>query len=160
MMDLAEIKEAHRIGGIAKCEYDSRRIDWLISEVERLKMEVHSRTIGERDANAVISRQAGMLGELRARCETAEKDRDKQKRSADDLLAISRDLTAELDTAHRERGAAYQKGQEDMRERAAKECAGYYKDYRSDYGMMLAEAIRALPIKEAALSAKEGNNGQ
>jgi hypothetical protein len=151
MMDLKVVKDDFTSEGTLYPD----TIAWLISEVERLKMEVHSRTIGEKDANAVISRQAGMLGELRARCEAAEKDRDKQKRSADDLLAISRDLTAELDTAHRERGAAYQKGQEDMRAVAA-QAADHCHGEASTCG----DIIASLPIKEAALSAKEGNNGQ
>jgi hypothetical protein len=56
-------------------------------------------------------------------------------------------LTTRITELEAERDTAYQKGQEDMRERAARECAGYYKDYRSDYGMILAESIRALPIK-------------
>jgi hypothetical protein len=116
----------------------SRRIrfNWLIAEVERLKMEVHSRTIGERDANAVISRQAGTLGELRERLQAIE--------DTESVVELERqDLGYEAVTA------AYQKGQEDMRE-----STGEWADRHLGYHA--GDAIRALPIKEAALSAKEG----
>jgi hypothetical protein len=159
MMDLAEIKE-WMVTSERSLEggYTAMAFNWLIAEVGRLGMEVHSRTIGERDANDVISRQAGMLGELRARCER--------------LTARCNELDTELAGVSAGRAAAEllsmsasRLGQEDMRERAAKTCDARSAEWdnfpihgaagveaRSTEAKGCAIDIRALPIKEAALS--------
>jgi hypothetical protein len=68
-----------------------------------------------------------------------------------DLLRDEKaDLLSRAEKAEAERDAAYQKGQEDMRERAVEAAVDTW-----DWDDAI-KAIRALPIKEAALSAKEG----
>lgn len=42
-MDIEDIRGAHSMRGIAKCEYDSKRVDWLISEHDRLTAELSNR---------------------------------------------------------------------------------------------------------------------
>lgn len=47
-------------------------VDTLKAGYQRLNQEIHSLRIGNQDANAVISRQAGMLADLRAQLTQAE----------------------------------------------------------------------------------------
>jgi hypothetical protein len=81
-----------------------------------------------------------------------------------DLLKEEKaDLLSRAEKAEAERDAAYQKGQEDMRERAGEtiDCKADDLTRAGAFGpasgfRAAASDIRALPIKEAALSAKEG----
>jgi hypothetical protein len=145
MMDLAEIKKHWE----EEFEIEDHIVSWLIAEVDRLS------TLNE----SVMKERHEMHDRLLARAEKAEAERDEFK-EAYRLAMVS--VNHAYDEGRR-------LGAEDMRERAAKESAdmptpGFASDRKCDgyniASLDIAAAIRALPIKEAALSAKEGNNGQ